>query len=222
MSYSQAFEKVISDFITDVANQFNLDREDVMRVWTGEQKAKSKPSKAPAEKKSSKQESKQESKQDFDLTSLKKDELATMCKCKGLKSTGTKEELIARLGGAPLPSKKSAEKQVKKVSDKPAKVTKVRKPDGIEVKLNKHGNYVHEETQLVFDKLTQQVIGYQNPKGDVDTLTDDNIETCKKYGFTYTIPENIVKDDDVDSDEDVEEFIDEEDVQSDDDGEDDE
>ena len=38
---------------------------------------------------------------------------------------------------------------------------------------------------------TGNVIGFQNKNGKVDSLTDETIELCKKYKFTYKLPENL-------------------------------
>jgi hypothetical protein len=71
----------------------------------------------------------------------------------------------------------------------------------------------------VFNKETKTVIGKQNPNGKLESLTDKDIETCKKYKFLYKLPENLsvdkgflnVKVDELDEED--EEELDEDDIE---------
>ena len=51
--------------------------------------------------------------------------------------------------------------------------------------LNKHGNYEHLLTGLIFDK-NEKVIGRQHKSGNIIPLNDNDIITCNNYNFEYT------------------------------------
>lgn len=147
------------------------------------------------------------------LKSLKKPELADLCKARNLKVSGTKEELIQRLLGgsvtvtastqsasAPKAATKPLTKPLTKALSKAA--TEVRSEEVVkrlaQVKLpiiqlrrNKFGNCIHMDTQLVFNIETRRAYGKQKVDGIVEPLTDEDIETCKMYKFAYVIPTNL-------------------------------
>jgi len=136
-------------------------------------------------------------------------------------------------------SPKISTKVSTKVSTKPTslpKVTPIQKSQPIELKLNKFKNYEHTETGLVFDNINGKVTGKQHPNGSVSSLTDADIEVCKKFVFTFVMPSNLNKkeaifdeddgddpaedvkaDGDDDGDDDVENFPEEEPEEDDDD-----
>jgi hypothetical protein len=128
---------------------------------------------------------------------MNKNELIAHCKTKGLKTTGTKQELSERLtGGAPpAPAEKEKKTSTSKSKAQPVEPTVVRSIQSsiqtVQIKKNSFGNYEHPDTGLVFDRLNQKAIGKQNKSGKIDSLTDEDIETCNKYKFKYDIPENL-------------------------------
>jgi hypothetical protein len=147
--------------------------------------------------------------------------LVAQCKARGLKTTGTKAELVARLSGEEPEEKKPKEKvaapKASASKKEPAVVKTVQtKLEPVKVAKNSFGNHEHSATGLVFDKNTKKVIGKQNPNGKVDPITDEDIEVCKKYKLPYTIPENLnskkmsVAVDEDDGDEDLGEELGEE------------
>ena len=81
---------------------------------------------------------------------------------------------------------------------------------------NNFGNVENSETVFVFDIKTNQVIGKQRDDGKVDDLTEEDIEVCKKFKFTYVIPDNLdkggieVDDEVVEMDDDVDDDVEEE------------
>lgn len=156
-----------------------------------------------------------------------RDMLVAMCKAKGIKQSGKKNELVARL----LESISSSNINNDVVD--PIKVTvpkgteksviKTIKPSSLTIRKNSAGNFEHFETHLVFG-LDKIVYGTQTDIGVVD-LTDSDIENCRKFKFTYKIPENLnnskslndikveeIDDEEVDDEdiEEVEEDVDEE------------
>jgi hypothetical protein len=144
-----------------------------------------------------------------------KNELSGLCKSRGLKCGGKKDELIARLqelDSTPAPSvTKASSKTVAKTETKSKTETKtVSKTDSrpvpvdilktisnnitpIRVRTNNFGNIEHPPTRLVFNQKEKRVIGRQEDDGTVSELCDEDIETCKKYKFQYDIPPNLDK-----------------------------
>ena len=64
----------------------------------------------------------------------------------------------------------------------------------IQLKKNAFGYFEHADTKFVFDRITNTVLGKQNVTGDVDPLTEEDIELCNKYNFKFKIPENLNND----------------------------
>ena len=143
-------------------------------------------------------------------------ELKVMLKSKGLKVSGKKADLIARIlnGGDSKPKKKA---NVRKNTPKIIKEL-TENISHIQIRRNSFGNFEHHETRLVFNKETQEVIGKQNDDGTLSDLTKEDIESCNKYKFKYVLPENLnkqtsldnVKIDEMDDDDDDEDEDDDE------------
>jgi hypothetical protein len=113
---------------------------------------------------------------------LKLADLKALCKEKGLPVSGTKAELIQRLSGeTPAP-------RVKKPTPKPTPTLQRpvfqkfldKKPTVI--KRNIHGHFEHSETRLVFS-INKKIIGIQNPSGEIDPLTVQDLQNVYKYHF---------------------------------------
>ena len=114
---------------------------------------------------------------------MKRSELQDMCRAKGLHVSGTKPELIERLKKA-LP--KPQPKTQKKLSTADLIVRNNQRSansDFIHIRRNLYDKYEHMETGLVFDELTQMVVGRQMDDGSVGALTDADYEVCKERGF---------------------------------------
>ena len=122
-----------------------------------------------------------------------KDFLMAFCKSKGLKQSGTKDEVLKRVLeylDKNKKSEKNEKNEVKKVDKSIVKILS-EKSSSMQIQKNKFGNYEHFDSGLVFNNDTGNVIGFQNKNGKVDSLTDETIELCKKYKFTYKLPENL-------------------------------
>lgn len=140
---------------------------------------------------------KEHEKMDFseNLMKMSRNELVAHCKARNLKVSGTKAELIERLTGStsikPTPTKE-ASKIVKKTQS-PSGIPKVIQSyiQTIKIARNSFGNFQHEETGLVFDRNSKQVLGKQNPNGQIDPLTLETIELCNKFKFKYVLPDNL-------------------------------
>lgn len=173
-SINNSIEENIMKFISEVSTRHNIDPNDLLSIWTGDTETKfNKP------------------KQSSELDNLKVSELKTLCKNKGLKLSGTKQELIERLEQADeLKKEKVVNEQIptKPVIKKIIPVTQA-----VAIKRNQWGNHEHPDTSLIFDKNSKKVIGKQNDNGSIDNLTEDDIDLCNKYKFEYIIPENLDK-----------------------------
>ena len=191
MSFSKSLNNAINNYISAVAVKYSLNEDELKQIWNGEiipsPKSAATPPSTPASTSNLSA---------TELSKLKNSELAAHCKARGLKTTGTKQELVDRLlnvGGAaaaaavvPTTPKKK-EKETPSVAPKLAQST----IQTVQIKKNSFGNFEHSESGLVFDKVTQKVIGKQNKDGTVKSLTDEDIDTCNKYKFKYVIPENL-------------------------------
>lgn len=120
--------------------------------------------------------------------------LKEICRSKKLKVSGTKSVLIERIrsGGdatvvsanakpAKKPLKKSIIKKIKAESNK------------IIIKRNVFNNYVHVDSQMVFDGKKKLVIGKQRDDGTVSELSREDIDICNKYGLDYEMPSDLDK-----------------------------
>lgn len=135
-----------------------------------------------------------------ELSKLSVKELASHCKARKLKVSGTKQELIERLTGkastpvaaATVVKSKPATKKRKGEPETPKVIKNIQSYiQTIKITRNTFGNFQHEETGLVFDKISKQVVGKQNPNGNVDMLTVEDIELCNKFKFKYILPDNL-------------------------------
>lgn len=191
MSFSElitkAVEKVIFSYVESVSKKYNISKDELLNLYRGvetnvpEVVAKPQP---------------QNETSLGELNKLTKTELAAHCKARGLKTTGTKPELIERLTGnsvAKRPTTTTEKKTSieKKSEEKPVIKGIANYIQAVQIKKNSFGNFEHSETGLIFDKTTHRVIGKQNASGKVDTLNDSDIEICNKYKFKYDIPENL-------------------------------
>ena len=135
------------------------------------------------------------------LSKYKKTEIQTFCRQKGVKCSGTKEELINLLIGSsgssstPTPKPKAkTSSTVKEVEKAPAIIVQIQsKIPNIPIRRNQFGNHEHAETSFIFDKKTKNVIGKQNKNGTIDVLTKHDIEICNKMKFIFDLPKNLDK-----------------------------
>jgi hypothetical protein len=203
---------------SDELNTFWEQFSNIENTGKNQKSQKTKKPVAQEEKNEEKQETKQEEKNeetkqepnDNNLDKLGKTELINLCKLKNLKCSGTKIEMIARLKNGNTISTSSSVSNNTVPSDKPSKTTTSKKhsiaPEKqniinkipvkiptVAIRRNQFGNFEHAETSLIFDRNTQKVIGKQNPDGTVDELGDVEINICKKFKFSYDLPENLDK-----------------------------
>ena len=235
---SKQIDSTILEFCETISQKFGLNKMDVYALWSDDQAPVSSSSSSSSSSQSSEKAEKTASADVSEMTPEKvltctKDYLMAYCKSKGLKQSGKKEEIIQRVldslkaSGSSSSSSASASPAVKASTSKskasaptaPVLASVAEKSGTLEIRRNKFGNEEHFESGLVFNKETKMVIGKQNPNGKLDSLTDKDIETCKKYKFLYKLPENLsvdkglqnVKVDELDEED--EEELDEDDIE---------
>jgi hypothetical protein len=154
-----------------------------------------------------------------------KPELVGLCKKYNVKTTGTKNDLLAALREK-LFSNKTETEETTSITTKPTSSAKktveppvIKKLSAtiptVAISRNKFGNHEHTETSFIFDKKSKKVIGKQNPDGSIDELTEDDINLCNKHKFEYVLPNNLDKN--AKNNATIDELDDEEIVESDDD-----
>ena len=237
MSLNHKLDNLIKEFCKNLSITYDLPEEDLYGIWKGE-KVKKSPSSSGSSSVSSSGSSSSKTEEvkensDNEITKEKimiatKDMLAAMCKKKGLKMSGKKEELVSRLldslssssATASAPAKPSSNS---KKDDSPVVKAAKASIGELAIRRNKHGNFEHMQTGLVFN-TEKQVYGKQLDSGEVKALTSEDIETCKKYKFPFKLPDNLnvnkslddIKVDEIEEeeeldDEDIEEDVEEED-----------
>jgi hypothetical protein len=206
----QVVENSLNSYIEILASKFTLDRAELQNIWAGVSggTVSAGPTIAgPA------------SLTTIDTTDtsparLAKStvaELKALCKAKGFKCSGKKEELVERLTAGAQTETKNAGPSAKasavptgkapgkviaktsaKIASKPDVISKLTaNVPVIPIRRNKFNNYEHPETGFVFDTRNERVVGKQQDDGSVADLTDEDIEKCKKFKFVYDIPSNL-------------------------------
>jgi hypothetical protein len=239
-SFLKQFEGLINSTILEFCKKISinfpdLNEQELFSLWSGEKDSEKQTSMAvvPVVVKKSPPVL-QTSEKSLEITKEKivsglttKEMLTAMCKAKGLKVSGKKEELISRLLDCLTSSEVSSsskeeqklpttssmtatKKNLPSVSIKktPPPVIKSVSGSDMKIKKNSFGNYEHLETHLIFDG-NKMVCGVQLADGLVASLTEQDIETCKKYKFSYNVPNNLntakslddIKVEDLDDDE---------------------
>lgn len=210
MSLSEGIQIVINNtilkYIDTVSSNYKIDKNELSSLWFGSEDTVIDIKKSDIQ---------QETKKDNTLLKMTKTELVELCKSKGLKISGSKQELADRILNAETNKKESLFTDIKKSSQKssPTVIKKlVEKIPSIQIRRNKFDNFVHEETGLVFNNKTQKVYGKQNSDGTVSDLTSEDIDLCNKYKFSYYIPDNLDKKSNI-KDIDIKDLDDSEDVE---------
>jgi hypothetical protein len=228
MSLNHKLDNLIKEFCKNLSITYDLPEEDLYGIWKGE---KVKSNGSPAAPTSAPVSKNEKENPDTEITKEKimvatKDMLAAMCKKKGLKMSGKKEELVSRLldslSSSSATSTKTSNSNSKKDESPVVKAAKASIGE-LAIRRNKHGNFEHMQTGLVFN-TEKQVYGKQLESGEVKALTSEDIETCKKYKFPFKLPDNLnvnkslddIKVDEIEEeeeldDEDIEEDVEEED-----------
>jgi len=180
---SKQIDASINEFCDLIAKKYSLDKDELYGLWMDDESS-------PSPKKTEKDSV-------VDITPEKvmnstKDFLMAYCKSKGMKQSGKKDEIIQRVLDSLKKVNSTPTKVVKTVKQESSVLSSVAEKSGTnEIRKNKFGNYEHYESGLVFNNETKMVIGHQNANGKIDSLTDKDIEMCKKFKFQYKLPENL-------------------------------
>ena len=199
MSLSQNINSYIDDtvskYIRIISTKYNLDYESLLSEWRGEMIPVEKKPVVPVEKKPDSIDTTES------LMLLSKQELQERCRKAGVRSSGTKNDLVKY-----LLDKKSQRKmpdfikqtpppqEEKKTEQKQTIIKKITASQPVfNIRRNKFNNYEDINTSFVFNNLTKKVIGKQNPDGSISDLTKEDINICNKYKFQYVLPTNLDK-----------------------------
>jgi hypothetical protein len=110
------------------------------------------------------------------VRSHSKNELLKMCKENNKLVSGTKFDMAVRILNIET-------KDTKKSSvdhDSSSLILKIAK--------NEFGNFVHRDSNMVFDAHSKRVIGVQLENGNVRSLQRKDIDICQKYKFQFNFP----------------------------------
>ena len=207
MSLSQTVtnvvDEVIHKFIQQLASKYDLDQSELLAEWEGNSSASETKMKSPPEKSSIMDiPSVDDNIDHVKLLKYKKPELQALCRQRGIKCSGTKNQLISYLLGKEQPLSPKKSEPTKKKASVSATATATATPvlkkltsqiPTVAIRRNQFGNHEHPETSFVFDKKTRKVIGKQNDDGSIGDLSSEDIETCKKMKFQYVLPGNLDK-----------------------------
>jgi len=193
---TKAVNEVINNFIQQISSKYDLDPNDLLQMWDCN---------SILTKVVPKNSVVTDIPSDIDENSLlqyKKPEIQAICRQRGLKCTGTKEQLVALLlskdgSSGKLPVKKEVvakkAEPVKKTHLTPVAQKLVSSIPSVAIRRNQHGNHEHPETSFVFDKKTKKAMGKQNEDGTINDLTPEDIDICNQWKFQYILPDNLDK-----------------------------
>ena len=210
MSFSQlvhsAVEKVVFSYIDTVVNKYDLNSDELYRLWGEKCEAIYE---TKTQKSSPKKDVPTSNEADVDdlspkrLSGASKKELQALCRYHGYKVTGNKDILKNRLlgkdpDGKSRKSSVASVKKSKKQTPPPEQKEIVKKVQAqipsVSVRRNEHGNFVHPESGLLFDRDSQKIVGRQLDDGTIiKQLTDEDIQVCKRFKFAYDLPQNLDK-----------------------------
>lgn len=112
------------------------------------------------------------------LQALPKKELIDRCMARQLDTRGTKFDLVKRLIAT---------------TENGVIHSIIHRRPVITIDRNEFNHYVHKDTLLVFDPVSQMVIGRKEHFNAEEThnLTYTDIEQCMRYKFRYRTPDNL-------------------------------
>jgi hypothetical protein len=156
---AKQLDAMVLQFCDVIANKFKLDNEELYGLWMDEPK----------------KEKEEEMTRDKVLSATK-EYLMAYCKSVGLKQSGKKEEIVARIFEHLDKKEKEKGDKKEKKEDKKKILEIVSEKVGMnEVRKNKFGNLEHFESGLVFNE-SKVVIGFE---------INGKFETC--FSLTITV-----------------------------------
>ena len=215
MSLSQNINSYIDDtvskYIRIISTKYNLDYNSLISEWKGGcEQVEKKPVKVETAKiitsqsKPTANKVAVETDTNESLMLLTKQELQERCKKAGVRSSGTKNDLVkyllekkpAKTTQTKMPEfiKQSSSQEEKKTEQKQTIIKKITSSQAVfNIRRNKFNNYEDINTGFVFNNISKKVIGKQNSDGTISDLTKEDINICNKYKFKYVLPTNLDK-----------------------------
>lgn len=197
--------KYVSEFISEICSRIEIEAKELEELWTKVSGSQVKSKRAPkktekstdnGDKKTCIHKFERGARKDQSCGSKVCEESTTGKYCKrhisdegGDKKTKTTKTETKK----PKNSKKEAAEETTPVISK----MQTNLPTN-RVKKNAKGNTIHEETGIVFRLVdgTQKAYGKENKNGSIDSLTAEDIVTCRKFSFPYEMPDKLTKTED--------------------------
>lgn len=195
VSLQDRIQDVFDQFFSVVAQKYGLSKEKVKQACLNRPVVKV----SPLNKKDSQllEEAKRFIVDEIPSMKMTVDKLKALCRDKGLKVSGKKEELLNRIQHPDNPEHKGGKTGGKKKNtrfkgcDASKIIDKLQGPASkLAIRKNAEGQYVHIDTGLVFHPQSQKVVG-RWVDGKVRFLLVEDIELCKKLKVNFEIPENL-------------------------------
>ena len=151
-SIKKIIEEYIDNYINCISEKFNLDKKELKNILENPN----------YDNKNTNTQN------DTNLNKLSKKELVELCKSKGLKYSGTKAVLINIIQNGEKTKNVNSKKEKNVLNNLVSKIPQ------IAIRRNNFGNFVHPETNLVFDNSTKKVIGKQRDDGTIENINKDS------------------------------------------------
>ena len=149
---TKSIDNIVKQYIQKISKKYNLKNEDLLKDWNSNELNND--TNELNELKELNNDTK-ELNEKYLLKCLKPD-LVVLCKSKGLRTNGTKNELISYL----LDSSKKVDKKIPDILQKIKNTIPT-----IAIRKNQFGNHEDPITSFIFDRKTKKVIGKQNING---------------------------------------------------------
>lgn len=211
-------DATVQKYIKLISTKHNLNYDELLREWSTRptssptqivSQTQTRPKTPPKKVVTGVVESKSDTTES--LINLTKQELQERCKKAGVRSSGTKNDLIKYLtenksqtkinsiSTKPPPFVQQIQQEEKRMEEQKKAVVNpiVKKISAtiplINIRRNKFNNFEDINTGFVFDNLSKKVIGKQSANGTVLELTKEDINICNKYKFQFVLPSNLDK-----------------------------
>lgn len=151
----------VNQFIKQVSEAYQLSESDLKEMW--------------------------QKKGELDYSSMKLTELKELCKQKNYKVGGTKKDLIRRLTGEESKILETKTKSIKKVKkEAPSILKKIVQQSTLNISRNQFDMYVEQDTNYVFNEISQSVIGLLDGK-NIIPLTSEQMKECWNRKVSFRI-----------------------------------
>ena len=187
-------EPIFNQFFDLISTRYSVPREKVVEVCLRGKVIRPKPRELDKKSQALFEQARDMVAADFPSMKMTLDKLKKICQSKGLKTTGKKEVLLDRLEHPNNPEHLAKYRGKKKGQFKGRNVEhiieKLQGPLATLPIVKSNGQYIHEETGLVFDPNTLKACG-RLCDGQLRWLTPHDIHLCQKLRVRYELPENL-------------------------------